>query len=85
MVLDHRGRLLGTQVVGMNAGELLLPSILAIKNRYKLNRISAPVFPYPTLSETYRKAVAGSLAPQMFNPKVRRILRSVFNFRGRQD
>ena len=85
ILLDKKNRIIGTQIVGAHAGELLLPSILALKNRYKLMDIMTPVFPYPVLTEIYKKAASGYYAPKIFNTRVRRILRLLFRYRGRSD
>jgi pyruvate/2-oxoglutarate dehydrogenase complex dihydrolipoamide dehydrogenase (E3) component len=85
ILLDRKGRIIGTQVVGIHAGELLIPSILAVSHKYKLMDLYAPIFPYPTLSETYKKAAAGYFSPKVFNSRVRRVLRFLFGYRGRRD
>jgi pyruvate/2-oxoglutarate dehydrogenase complex dihydrolipoamide dehydrogenase (E3) component len=85
ILLDGKGRVIGTQIVGIHAGELLIPSILAVNNKFKLMNLYAPIFPYPTLSETYKKAAAGYFSPKIFNRRVRRVLKTVFGYRGRTD
>jgi pyruvate/2-oxoglutarate dehydrogenase complex dihydrolipoamide dehydrogenase (E3) component len=82
ILIDGRNRIIGTQILGSHAGELLLPSILAVRNRFKLMDLMSPIFPYPVLSEVYKKAAGGYYAPRLFNPRVRRLLRLFFGYRG---
>lgn len=82
MLLDRKDRLIGTQIVGMHAGELLAPSLFAVGSGWKANKLMGPIFPYPTLSELHRKAVSGYMAPRLFNDRVRGILRFLFRYRG---
>lgn len=58
--LHHqRGRVLGCTIVGANAGELIAHAALAIDRRATLASLSAIIYPYPTLSEAFRKAGDG--------------------------
>ena len=82
ILLDRRDRIIGTQIVGHHAGELLAPSLYAVAGRWKPSAVMAPIFPYPTLSELHRKAVSAYLAPRLFNDKVRGVLRLLFRYRG---
>jgi pyruvate/2-oxoglutarate dehydrogenase complex dihydrolipoamide dehydrogenase (E3) component len=82
ILLDRKGRVIGTQIVGRDAGELLAPSLFAVSKRWKIGSIMAPVFPYPTLSELHKKAVSTHMAPRLFNDRIRGILRLLFRYRG---
>jgi len=82
ILIDKRSRVIGTQITGPHAGELLIPSIFAVRNRSKLMDMITPIFPYPVLSEVVKKAAGGYYAPKVYNPKVKKILRTVFGYRG---
>lgn len=82
MLLDRKGRVIGCQIVGSHAGELLLPAIHAVRRRWNLMDIASPIYPYPTLSELHRRAASGELAKKLFSPKVRGLLRFLFGYRG---
>lgn len=82
ILLDRTGRVIGTQIVGYHAGELLAPSLYAVGKSWKAGAIMSPIFPYPTLSELHRKAVSGHMAPRLFNDRVRGVLRFLFRYRG---
>jgi pyruvate/2-oxoglutarate dehydrogenase complex dihydrolipoamide dehydrogenase (E3) component len=82
ILLDKKDRVIGTQIVGYHAGELLTPSLFAVGKQWKVSALMGPVFPYPTLSELHKKAVSGLMAPRLFNDSVRGILRFLFRYRG---
>lgn len=46
------GRILGTGIVGVNAGELIAESVLALEMGADVDDVSLTVHPHPTLSET---------------------------------
>jgi pyruvate/2-oxoglutarate dehydrogenase complex dihydrolipoamide dehydrogenase (E3) component len=59
---DKKGRILAASILGRHAGDLLMPLVLAKKNRLTLNDIAGTIFPYPTMvegvlraSNTYRR------------------------------
>ena len=82
ILLDRKGRVIGTQIAGRHAGELLGPSLFAVSKRWKIGSIMSPVYPYPTLSELHKKAVSTHMAPRLFNDRIRGILRLLFRYRG---
>jgi pyruvate/2-oxoglutarate dehydrogenase complex dihydrolipoamide dehydrogenase (E3) component len=85
MLLDRKGRVIGCQIAGSHAGELLLPAIHAVRRKWKLMDIASPIYPYPTMSELHRRAASGELAKKLFNPRVRGILRFLFGYRGTEQ
>lgn len=82
MLLNKRGRVIGTQIVGYHAGELLAPALYSVGKQWKVGALMSPVFPYPTLSELHKKTVSGIMAPRLFNDTVRGLLRLLFRYRG---
>lgn len=74
--------IIGVQIAGLHAGELLGASILAINKRMKLSDLATPIFAYPTLSEIHKKSSGKYYAQKIFSPKVRGILKFVFGFQG---
>jgi pyruvate/2-oxoglutarate dehydrogenase complex dihydrolipoamide dehydrogenase (E3) component len=82
ILLDRKDRVIGTQIVGYHAGELLAPSLYAVGKSWKASAIMGPIYPYPTLAELHKKAVSGYMGPRLFNDKVRGILRFLFRYRG---
>lgn len=76
--LHHdRGRIVGCTVIGPNAGELIGQAALAIDRRATLTNLSATIYPYPTLSEAFRKAGDGYRRATL-TPALRRWLARYF-------
>ena len=82
ILLDRKDRVIGTQIVGFHAGELLAPALYSVGRKWKASAVMAPIFPYPTLSELHKRTVSGYLGPRLFNDRVRGILRFLFRYRG---
>ncbi|MFO8063777.1 MAG: FAD-dependent oxidoreductase [Spirochaetia bacterium] len=81
-LLDKKDRVIGTQIAALHAGDLLLPSIFAVGQGWKLGEVMSPIYPYPTLGEIHKKSASSYMAPKLFNTRVRKILRTVFRYRG---
>lgn len=75
VVVDKRGRCLGASIVGHGAGELILPWVIAIKERRKLSAIAGAVAPYPTRSEISKRAASDYYTPKLFATRTRRLVR----------
>lgn len=57
LVFDgDNGRVLGAQIVGPQAGELIAPLTLAVENLLNVDDIAATIFAHPTLSESIMDA-----------------------------
>lgn len=82
ILYDRRKRVLGVQIAGPHAGEMLMPAVFAVSGRWKLGKLLGPVYPYPTVSELYKAAAGTVLAPALFNERVRSFLRLLFGYRG---
>jgi pyruvate/2-oxoglutarate dehydrogenase complex dihydrolipoamide dehydrogenase (E3) component len=73
IVLDRKKRVLGAAIVGPNAGELIFPWVHLTRSGERLRTMADAVVPYPTLSETGKRAGIASYAGLACNPWVRRI------------
>ncbi len=82
MLIDSSDRLLGVQIVGLHAGDLILPALAAVQQKYKMSQLMAPIYPYPTMGEIYKSSVGNYLAPKLFNNTIRGILRLLHGYRG---
>lgn len=69
------GEVLGASIVGKNAGELLLPWVLAVKEKKKIADIATLIAPYPTFSEVSKRAAGSFFTPKLFSPKTKRVVR----------
>jgi len=75
-------KIIGVQIVGLHAGELIGASVLALNKGMKLADLATPIFAYPTLSEIHKKSAGKYYAQKIFSPKVKNILKFVFGYQG---
>ncbi len=83
ILVSPRGELLGCQIMGAHAGEIVHEWILAAYGGVKLSKIAGAVHIYPTVSEI-SKRVAGSLfVEKIFSDRTKGLLRFMFQLKGR--
>jgi pyruvate/2-oxoglutarate dehydrogenase complex dihydrolipoamide dehydrogenase (E3) component len=82
VLLDAKDRVIGTQIAGYHAGEMILPSLFAVASAWKARAVMGPIYPYPTLGELHRRTISNYMAPRLFNDRIRGILRFLFRYRG---
>lgn len=58
-LVSSKGNILGVTILGMNAGELIYPWVMAIQNKLKISAIANTIAPYPTLSDI-NKQIGGA-------------------------
>ncbi|MDO8420696.1 MAG: FAD-dependent oxidoreductase [Parvibaculum sp.] len=75
IITDMHSRILGCTIVGPEAGELLLPWILAKSRGIKLSAMAGIVAPYPTLSEVSKRVAGSYYTPTLFSPKTRALVK----------
>ncbi len=75
VVATRRGAILGATIVGRNAGELILPWVLAMQNGLGLRAMATVIAPYPTLGEIGKRAASNFFAPKLFGAGTRRLVR----------
>ena len=75
VVATRRGRVLGASIVGRHAGELILPWVLAVKNRIGVGKLAQAIVPYPTLSEASARAAGSFHTPTLFSARTRCVVR----------
>jgi pyruvate/2-oxoglutarate dehydrogenase complex dihydrolipoamide dehydrogenase (E3) component len=75
-------KIIGVQIVGLHAGELIGASVLALNKGMKLADLATPIFAYPTLSEIHKKSAGKYYAEKIFSPKVKSILKFFFGYQG---
>jgi pyruvate/2-oxoglutarate dehydrogenase complex dihydrolipoamide dehydrogenase (E3) component len=83
LVLDHREKPLGAQVVGLHAGELAGQWTTALGGGVKLSALASTVMPYPTLAEINKRVAGRVLSAKLFSPRVRKTLSFLFDYKGR--
>jgi len=75
VVTTKKGRILGADIVGKSAGELIHPWVLAVANRMKISQLAGYIAPYPTLGEVGKRAAGSYYTPALFSERTRRIVR----------
>ncbi len=83
-ILTQEGsdKIIGVQIVGLHAGELIGSSVMAVNKGMKLSDLATQIFAYPTLSEIHKKSAGKYYADKIFSPKVRSILKLLFGYQG---
>jgi pyruvate/2-oxoglutarate dehydrogenase complex dihydrolipoamide dehydrogenase (E3) component len=69
------GTIIGADVLGRDASELIAPYALAVAEGLTVKSLAGTVFPYPTRSETARRAAIAYYAPKLASPWVKRTIR----------
>jgi pyruvate/2-oxoglutarate dehydrogenase complex dihydrolipoamide dehydrogenase (E3) component len=75
VIATRRGAVLGATIVGRNAGEVILPWVLAMQNGLGLRAMASVIAPYPTLSEIGKRAAGNFFAPRLFSAGTQRLVR----------
>lgn len=82
LLLDRRQKPLGVQICGPQAGELLCEWVALLNGGMKLSGLAGAIHPYPTLAEINKRVAGAVLAPKLFSPTVRKMLKVLFKYQG---
>jgi len=74
IITGKGGAILGAGIVGVNAGELLQPWILAMTRKQKIGAMTGIIAPYPTLGEINKRIAGSYYTPTLFSPRTRMIV-----------
>jgi len=80
VVVGKRGRILGASIVAPQAGELILPWVMAVRQRMKISAFASVIAPYPTFSEISKSAAGTYFTPKLFGPTTRKLVRFLARF-----
>jgi pyruvate/2-oxoglutarate dehydrogenase complex dihydrolipoamide dehydrogenase (E3) component len=69
-----RGRVIGADILGREAGELIALFALAVSQGMDVKSLVTTVFPYPTRAEIARRAAIAFYAPKLNSPWVKRAI-----------
>ena len=83
MLLDEKERLIGAQILGSDAGNLLAEWVAVMSGGVKLSTLASAVHPYPTLGEINKRVASDFLSTKIFSDRVKSILSFVFGLKGR--
>jgi pyruvate/2-oxoglutarate dehydrogenase complex dihydrolipoamide dehydrogenase (E3) component len=75
VVASRSGSVLGVTIVGRSAGDLAFPWVLAISKGIKLSVLASAIVPYPTLSETSKRAAGSFYTSRLFGQCARNLVR----------
>ncbi|MBN1635202.1 MAG: FAD-dependent oxidoreductase [Deltaproteobacteria bacterium] len=83
MLVSPKGKLLGCQIIGAHAGELIHEWIIALSAGVKLSTIAGAVHVYPTISEISKRVAGDVFSEKIFSERTKSMLRLLFNLKGR--
>ncbi len=83
LLLSPGGALLGCQIMGAHAGEIIHEWILAMFAGVRLSKIASAVHVYPTLAEISKRAAGSFFAGKIFSERTKSLLRFMFQLKGR--
>ncbi len=83
VLVTRAGRILGCQIAGPRAGELIHEWVVAVAGGIRLSAVAGAVHAYPTLSEISKKAAGAYYAGALFGDRTRKLLRLLFGLKGR--
>jgi pyruvate/2-oxoglutarate dehydrogenase complex dihydrolipoamide dehydrogenase (E3) component len=76
-VVGKRGRILGASIVGAQAGELIMPWVLAIGQGLKIGALANMIVPYPTRGEVSKRAAGSYYTAKLFSSRTRWLVRQL--------
>jgi pyruvate/2-oxoglutarate dehydrogenase complex dihydrolipoamide dehydrogenase (E3) component len=83
VLVTPSGQLLGCQIAGHHAGELIHEWVAAINGGVKLSTLAGAIHAYPTLAEITKKAAGSYYSEKLFGDRTKKILRFLFDLKGR--
>ena len=83
LMVSPGGKLLGCQIIGAHAGELIHEWVIAVSGGVKLSAIAGAVHIYPTISEISKRVAGKIFAEKIFSDRTKNILKFFFSLKGR--
>lgn len=77
VVTNKKGRILGVTITSESAGELILPWVIAIREKQTLRVFTDTIVPYPTLSEISKRVSGAFYQPKIFSDWMRCLVRGL--------
>ena len=75
LVVEHGGGVIGAGILAPHAGEMITAWTLAIARKVPLRALAGLIVPYPTLSESGKRAAQNFYADRLFSPRTRSLAR----------
>ncbi len=79
-ITAKNGRVLGASILGANAGELILPWVMAVGQGMKASKLAGLIAPYPTRSEVTKRAGGSLYTAKLFSERTKKIVRFLLKF-----
>ena len=83
VLVSPAGKILGCQIVGSQAGELIHEWVAAMNCGMKLSTLAGAVHAYPTLSEISRRVAGSMFTERIFSDRTKSVLKFLFHLKGR--
>ena len=74
-VIIRNGRLLGAQIVGPHAGDVIHEFALAMHEKIKLSKITALVHAYPSYAQISKRVVSAYYSPALYSGKTKTVVK----------
>ncbi|HEY6000923.1 MAG TPA: FAD-dependent oxidoreductase [bacterium] len=83
VLVSPRGAVLGCQIAGAHAGELIHEWVAALAGGARLSALARAIHAYPTLAEISQRAAGSYYAERLFSARTRGLLSLLFQLKGR--
>ena len=80
IIVTEKGRILGADIVGPSAGEMIHLWTLAVSQKMKIGAVAGMIAPYPTLAEIGKRAAGNYYLAKLFSPGTKRLVRFLARF-----
>jgi pyruvate/2-oxoglutarate dehydrogenase complex dihydrolipoamide dehydrogenase (E3) component len=80
IITTPRGCILGVSILGAHAGELILPWVIAIREKKTVRSLANVIVPYPTLSEISKRVAGQFYTPMLFSNRIKWLVRLLQRF-----
>ena len=80
VITTAKGRILGADIVGAQAGELIHLWTLAVSRGLSIGAVAGMIAPYPTLGEVGKRAAGNYFLPKLFTERTKRLVRFLGRF-----
>jgi len=82
MLLNGKEKVIGVQIAGPRAGDLLGEWVAILGGGVKLSTLAGTVHPYPTLAEINKRVAGTFLSTKIFSDRVKKGLKFFFQLKG---
>ncbi len=82
MLLNDKEKVIGVQIAGPRAGDLLGEWVAVMGGGVKLSTLAGTVHPYPTLGEINKRVAGSFLSTKIFSDRVKKGLKFFFQLKG---